>query len=333
LVDGSFPNLSPHGKARPANGAAHAGQEHPSDVLRDISSKSRPNGHVIVFANEKGGVGKSTLAFHCSVALANAGKHVAAIDLDRRQVTLDTALTSREGTSRYLEVALPCPKHAVFTEQSGLRLLQEIVRIGSECDFIVIDAPGHDCAIARRAIALADTLVTPVNCSLIDLAALGRIDPVTMGLREPGPFASLVAGLRRERAQLGKPDLNWIVLKNRRRSQERTQQARIDTILNAMGGGLDFQVGKGLNERVAYRELFLYGLTQLDKQFLPFPTKTGRNVEREIDDLVTSLALPVKSSRAVSDKCRAKTPVLKKSAQEFIDSLCSQVGGQARVHA
>ena len=41
--------------------------------------------HFIVFANEKGGTGKSTTAVHTAVALAAAGHRVAALDLDQRQ--------------------------------------------------------------------------------------------------------------------------------------------------------------------------------------------------------------------------------------------------------
>ena len=44
--------------------------------------------HFIVFANEKGGTGKSTTAVHSAVALAAAGRRVAALDLDTRQRTL-----------------------------------------------------------------------------------------------------------------------------------------------------------------------------------------------------------------------------------------------------
>jgi Mrp family chromosome partitioning ATPase len=54
--------------------------EHPSVVLRDLATRRRPQGHVITFANEKGGVGKSTLAFHCAVALAHRGMRVLAVD-------------------------------------------------------------------------------------------------------------------------------------------------------------------------------------------------------------------------------------------------------------
>ncbi|MBA3838551.1 MAG: ATPase, partial [Zymomonas sp.] len=43
-----------------------------------------PKTHVIVFANEKGGTGKSTTAVHVAIALAAKGARVAAYDLDHR---------------------------------------------------------------------------------------------------------------------------------------------------------------------------------------------------------------------------------------------------------
>jgi chromosome partitioning protein len=63
------------------------GGEHPDVVVHDVASRPRPQGHVIVFANEKGGVGKSTLAFHTAIALANSGLKVAVVDLDTNQAT------------------------------------------------------------------------------------------------------------------------------------------------------------------------------------------------------------------------------------------------------
>ena len=41
--------------------------------------------HFIVFANEKGGTGKSTTAVHTAIALAASGHRVGALDLDQRQ--------------------------------------------------------------------------------------------------------------------------------------------------------------------------------------------------------------------------------------------------------
>ena len=54
--------------------------------------------HRIVFANEKGGTGKSTTAVHTAIALAYPGSRVDAIDLDPRQRTFHRYLENRAET-------------------------------------------------------------------------------------------------------------------------------------------------------------------------------------------------------------------------------------------
>ena len=65
--------------------------------------------HFIVFANEKGGTGKSTTAVHTAVALAAAGRTVATLDLDERQRTTTRYLENRAQTIKRLGVELPMP--------------------------------------------------------------------------------------------------------------------------------------------------------------------------------------------------------------------------------
>src|SRR3546814_5845808 len=72
-----------------------------------------PNGqaHYTVFANEKGGTGKSTTAVHVAVALATQGHKVGVIDLDPRQRTVTRYLENREETSRRRGVTLRSEEH------------------------------------------------------------------------------------------------------------------------------------------------------------------------------------------------------------------------------
>src|SRR3954471_150329 len=70
--------------------------------------------HFIVFANEKGGTGKSTTAVHAAVALAAAGRRVAALDLDTRQRTLGRYLDNRAETVKRLGVDLVMPAYETF---------------------------------------------------------------------------------------------------------------------------------------------------------------------------------------------------------------------------
>ena len=61
--------------------------------------------HFIVFANEKGGTGKSTTAVHTAIALAASGHRVGALDLDSRQRTMTRYLENRDATMRRLDKA------------------------------------------------------------------------------------------------------------------------------------------------------------------------------------------------------------------------------------
>lgn len=263
-----------------------------SQLVADIHRRPRGQAHIIVFANEKGGVGKSTLAFHAAVALANAGASVLAIDCDTRQRSLHTALENRRATMTCLGIALPCPRAAVVERQGAAVLTQEMGRLGTGCRFVVIDAPGHDSPTARAAIALADTLVTPVNPSFVDLAHLGRFNPATMAVTTPGPFGALVGGLQRERVRQGHGAADWLLLKNRVRGSEVRQQELIDQALALLAKGLGARVGSGFAERVGYRELFMFGLTHPDIARIPQLGAVKVRETQEVDRMLAELRLP-----------------------------------------
>ncbi len=291
------------------------GGEHPDVAVRDVASRRRPGGHVIVFANEKGGVGKSTLAFHTAVALANAGHKVAAIDLDHCQATLSQALDNREATGRLLKVSLPVPRHVRLTQQSGALLSQEIARIGSDCSHVLIDVAGGDSPIARRAIAMADTLVTPVNSSFADLDLLGQFDATTMHLKRMGHFARVVMALRDAREARGMAPADWVVMPNRCRRTGSANDHRFDEALRFLARKAGFRLGQGLGERVAYRELFLFGLTHLDLKLIPKLAKMKASAKREVERLVVDLKLPVVDRRQ-RDLFEART--LRAAAQPLV---------------
>lgn len=243
--------------------------EHASVVLADIVRRPIIQARVIVFANEKGGVGKSTLAFHTAVSLARDGEKVLAIDLDRRQLSLARALDNRVATARSLGIALPSPISLVFEYQSGAMLAQEIARVGSDCSTIVIDVPGTDSPIARRAIAMADKLITPVNANFVDLDGIARFSPTSRRFLSMGKFAELVTTLRRERLARNMADFEWVLVKNRVRASEKLQLKRFDEAVAQLPARLGLKLAAGLTERVALRDLYIFGLTHKDTVDLP----------------------------------------------------------------
>lgn len=265
--------------------------EHPAVVVADIAVRPRGPARIITVANEKGGVGKSTLAFHLSVALADTGHKVLAVDLDRRQQSLSRALTARNGTAKRLGVRLPLPRHLLLQQPSGAQLCQELARAGWDCDYVVIDAPGHDSPITRRAIAMADKLVSPVNSSFVDLELFGRFHPVTHKLTGPGCFSALVTELRTARTEAGMAPLDWLVMLNRKRRETSHNQDRIESALRRLSQRMDFRLGAGLHERVAYRELVLLGLTQLDLHRIPGLARAKGVATDEVMQLLDELGI------------------------------------------
>jgi chromosome partitioning protein len=266
--------------------------EHPDNIVADIHGRPRPAARIIVVANEKGGVGKSTIAFHLAVALAHAGHKVAAIDLDSRQRTLTNALLNRDATARRLGVALPQPQHHVLRTPSAAMLCQEMARLGWDSDVFIIDGPGHDCGIARRAIAMADTLVTPVNGSFVDLDLLARFHPVSHQMVAPGCFAQTVNDLRAARAVRDMPPLDWLVVQNRHKRGNSHNQHHVDAALARVAPGIGFRLGEAWPDRVAYRELFLLGLAHLDLPLIPDLGRARSGMTSEISELMAAVMSP-----------------------------------------
>jgi chromosome partitioning protein len=248
--------------------------------------------HIIVFANEKGGVGKSTTAFHICIALCNAGEKVAALDIDLRQLTLDRALNAREESARELGVTLPGPTQILLAQSTEAELETKIRMAQIDHDFIVIDVGGHDSPLARRAIAIADTILTPVNDSFIDLDMLGRIDPRTGELKTLGAFARLVAHLKEPGLARRERPIDWVVMQNRQRSLASRNERKVQDALEAIAPVAGFRLIPGLSERVVYRELIPLGLTLFELYLIPDLEDTQATAREEIADLIAALNLP-----------------------------------------
>jgi chromosome partitioning protein len=252
--------------------------------------------HFIVFANEKGGTGKSTTAVHTAVALAATGYSVAALDLDTRQKTLTRYLDNREATARRREIKLPSPRHATLNLMTPAGLDQEIARIGSGADFIVIDTPGRDDPVSRAAIARADTIVTPINDSFVDLDLIGQVDAETFKVKKPSFYAELIWDLRRERAKADGTQVDWVVLRNRLQHIEANNMKRVGRALTELSKRVGFRTITGLGERVIYRELFPKGLTLLDVEAIGGIGISHIAARQELREMVAGFALPVRES-------------------------------------
>jgi len=252
--------------------------------------------HRIVFANEKGGTGKSTTAVHIAVALSYLGARVTALDLDPRQRTTHRYMENRYLTMQRRGITLPTPACEVFRGRSLEALLLKIDQLEKDCDFLIIDNPGRDDPLARVAVENADTLVTPMNDSFVDFDLIGQVDPESFKVKKLSFFAELIweARMKRSRATaIGeRPEMDWIVVRNRTGYTEARNMARIEKALTEMSKRVGFRVTHGLSERVIYRELFPSGLTLLDKGHLGDLGTSHLVARQELRSLLKALSLP-----------------------------------------
>jgi chromosome partitioning protein len=262
--------------------------------------------HIIVFGNEKGGSGKSTAAMHTAVALARAGKTVAAIDLDTRQRSFSRQLENRAEWSAKTGVALATPETFPIARSAAKSLdeaaAEEVRRLAdvlagaeSRFDFVVIDTPGADTPLSRAGHAAANTLVTPMNDSFVDFDLLARIDPSTYEIKGPSLYSDFVWDCRKRRLMARKPALDWVVMRNRIATAQARNKQRVGLALEKLAERIGFRLAPGFGERVIFRELFPMGLTMLD---LPQPslgmslTMSHVAARQEVRELLVTLKLP-----------------------------------------
>ncbi|HEX2762726.1 MAG TPA: division plane positioning ATPase MipZ [Allosphingosinicella sp.] len=248
--------------------------------------------HHIVFANEKGGTGKSTTAVHSAVALAAAGRRVAALDMDTRQRTLGRYLDNRVETISRLGVDLPMPAYETFDPGKGETIEAQIERLSQGIEILVVDTPGRDDPDARKAMIGADTLVTPINDSFVDLDLIGQVDPDTYRVRRPSFYAELVWNSRTQRAKTHNASVDWVVLRNRMQHIEARNMRRVGEALGELSRRVGFRVIPGLGERVIYRELFPKGLTLLDLSHLGEVGIAHIAARQELREMIAGFALP-----------------------------------------
>lgn len=118
---------------------------------------------IISILNQKGGVGKTTLAVHVATALAQRGLKVLLVDADPQSSSLDWS-ASREGEPLFPVIGLPKPS-----------LHRDMPALAADYEAVVIDGPPRVNELARSAIMASDIVLVPVQPSPYDVWAAEEI--------------------------------------------------------------------------------------------------------------------------------------------------------------
>lgn len=160
---------------------------------------------IIVIANQKGGVGKTTTAVNLAASLAVEGKNVLLIDADP-QANATTSLGYNRndyefniyhvliGTKKLVEIILPTElpslslapsniglvgveKEYYDSAQGGRELIMKnaIKNIRSDYDYVVIDSPPALGPMTINALSASNSVIIPIQCEFFALEGLAQL--------------------------------------------------------------------------------------------------------------------------------------------------------------
>ena len=147
---------------------------------------------IIVVANSKGGVGKTTIAVHLAAWLIEQGHRVTFCDCD-----------AQESSSQWIREAVPQAK--LVRLHSVNEILIELPILAKEADYVVADGPGSDAERARALLMRGDLAIVPTKASMLEVRALAHATEVlrlAQDMRSGPPQAVVVLSMVGKRFRL-----------------------------------------------------------------------------------------------------------------------------------
>ncbi len=164
---------------------------------------------VIAFANQKGGVAKTTTTLNLAVAFAETGHRVLAVDLDPQgnltmsqgidpdsleksmydvlvnDVSIREVLRKREVDVACASIDLAGAEIAMSTKIGRERSLEKALRaVRDDYDFVCIDTPPSLGLLTVNALTAADKVIVPVQCEYLSMRGLVQLQNTLSMIRE-----------------------------------------------------------------------------------------------------------------------------------------------------
>jgi len=140
---------------------------------------------IIVVANSKGGVGKSTVAVHLAAWLHEQGHSVILADCDTQQSSSEWA---KQAVPEMKTVRLATPDE----------ILDELPQLAKEAEYVVADGPGSNTETSRALLLRADLALVPCKASMLEVRALVQATKTlkhAQGIRKGHPKALIVLSM------------------------------------------------------------------------------------------------------------------------------------------
>lgn len=179
------------------------------DPVAEAAAKPEGTAQVISFANQKGGVAKTTTTLNLAVAFAESGHRVLCVDLDPQgnltmsqgidpdkveksmydvlvhHIPIREVIESREIDIAVASIDLAGAEIAMSTQIGRERSLEKALKdVAGEYDFVCIDTPPSLGLLTVNALTASDKVIVPVQCEYLSMRGLMQLQNTLEMIRE-----------------------------------------------------------------------------------------------------------------------------------------------------
>jgi chromosome partitioning protein len=203
-------------ESKPAEAQPQPGTDEEANVESKGETKGNPEqpknegpAKVIAFANQKGGVAKTTTALNLAVAFKESGHRVLAVDMDPQgnltmsqgidpdkversmfdvlvhRIPIREVIVEREIDVAVASIDLAGAEIAMSTQIGRERSLQKgLDAVKDDYDFVCIDTPPSLGLLTVNALTAADKVIVPVQCEYLSMRGLVQLQNTLQMIRE-----------------------------------------------------------------------------------------------------------------------------------------------------